>query len=170
MYALFARMYGTNNLPDSSNMCHESTSVALPNSIGVPVGTVVLDDFHKTDCILFFGNNTSVTSPRMLHDLQLCANRGVPIIVFNPLRERGFERFINPQSPFEMLSGSATQISTQYHQIRVSGDKARAAGRDPVLDRDHIASLVRAHGLATYEAPANELLSRALAIRPALLF
>src|SRR5690349_13445221 len=70
MWSLFARLYGTNNLPDSSNMCHESTSVALPESIGVPVGTVTLDDFGKTDCILFFGQNVGSNSPRMLHPLQ----------------------------------------------------------------------------------------------------
>ena len=62
MYALFARLYGTNNLPDSSNMCHESTSVALPESIGVPVGTVTLDDFEETDCIFFFGQNSAATA------------------------------------------------------------------------------------------------------------
>jgi molybdopterin-dependent oxidoreductase alpha subunit len=128
MYALFARMYGNNNLPDSSNMCHESTSVGLPLSIGVPVGTITLDDFKETDCILFFGHNTGVSAPRMLHDLQDCAKRGVPIIVFNPLRERGHERFTNPQNPAEMLVKPATQISSQYHQIKVGGDKAALMG------------------------------------------
>ena len=85
MYALFARLYGNNNLPDSSNMCHESTSVGLPLSIGVPVGTVTLPDFEKTDCLIFIGHNTGVNAPRMLHPLQDCAKRGVPIIIFNPL-------------------------------------------------------------------------------------
>ena len=89
MYQLFARMYGNNNLPDSSNMCHESTSVALPETIGVPVGTVKLEDFRITDCIFFFGQNVGVNSPRMLHQLQEARERGVPIITFNPLRERG---------------------------------------------------------------------------------
>lgn len=70
MYQLMARMYGTNNLPDSSNMCHESTSVALPQTIGVPVGTVRLDDFEHTGCILFFGHNTGTNAPRMLHQLE----------------------------------------------------------------------------------------------------
>ena len=121
-------MYGNNNLPDSSNMCHESTSVGLPLSIGVPVGTVTLPDFDKTDCIIFIGHNTGVNAPRMLHPLQECAKRGVPIIIFNPLRERGFERFTNPQNPIEMLSGSSTPISSQYHQINVGGDKAALMG------------------------------------------
>jgi len=140
MYALFARMYGNNNLPDSSNMCHESTSVGLPLSIGVPVGTIILDDFKHTDCILFFGHNTGTNAPRMLHDLQDCAKRGVPIIVFNPLRERGHERFTNPQHPAEMTVKPATQISSQYHQIKVGGDKAALMGlAKAVLEMDDAA-------------------------------
>ncbi|MEZ2410665.1 FdhF/YdeP family oxidoreductase [Bosea sp. RCC_152_1] len=128
LYQLFARVYGNNNLPDSSNMCHESTSVALPESIGVPVGTVHLEDFDKTDCILFFGQNVGSNSPRMLHHLQEASRRGVPIITFNPLRERGLERFLNPQSPLEMLSGAETRISSSYHQVLPGGDIAAIMG------------------------------------------
>ena len=128
LYALFARMYGHNNLPDSSNMCHEATGVALRQCIGTPVGTVVLDDFAKTDCIFFFGQNAGVNSPRMLHDLQNAAKRGVPIIVFNPVRERGLERFANPQSPLEMLMGRQTKLATQYHQVKTGGDIAAITG------------------------------------------
>lgn len=128
LYALFARLYGHNNLPDSSNMCHEATGVALRQCLGTPVGTVVLDDFAKTDCIFFFGQNAGVNSPRMLHDLQNAAKRGVPIIVFNPVRERGLERFTNPQSPLEMLSGSETKLATQYHQVKTGGDIAAITG------------------------------------------
>jgi molybdopterin-dependent oxidoreductase alpha subunit len=128
MYQLLARMYGTNNLPDSSNMCHESTSVALPTTIGVGVGTVTLDDFDSTDCIFFFGQNVGSNSPRMLHQLQDARRRGVRIITFNPLRETGLIKFVNPQSPFEMISGSETKISTQYHQVRVGGDLAALTG------------------------------------------
>jgi molybdopterin-dependent oxidoreductase alpha subunit len=128
MYQLLARMYGNNNLPDSSNMCHESTSVALPKSIGVPIGTVVLDDFDQTDCIFFFGQNVGVNSPRMLHQLQEARKRGVPIVTFNPLRERGLVSFVNPQSPTEMLTGHETVISTQYHQVKAGGDTAALMG------------------------------------------
>ena len=128
LYALFARLYGNNNLPDSSNMCHEATGVALRKSVGSPVGTVVLDDFSRTDCILFFGQNAGVNSPRMLHDLQKAAKRGVPIIVFNPLRERGLERFTNPQNPLEMLSKAETPLATQYHQVKTGGDIAAITG------------------------------------------
>ncbi len=128
LYALFARLYGNNNLPDSSNMCHETTSVALPISIGVPVGTTTLDDFAYTDCILFFGQNPGSNSPRMLHPLQEASERGVPIIVYNPLRERGLERFTNPQSPVEMLGGKQTRIASQYHQVKAGGDLAALTG------------------------------------------
>ncbi|MGN6788355.1 MAG: FdhF/YdeP family oxidoreductase [Rhodanobacteraceae bacterium] len=128
LYALFARLYGNNNLPDSSNMCHEATGIALRKSVGSAVGTVVLDDFTKTDCILFFGQNAGVNSPRMLHDLQKAAKRGVPIIVFNPLRERGLERFTNPQNPVELLAKIETPLATQYHQVKAGGDIAAITG------------------------------------------
>ena len=128
MYQLLARMYGNNNLPDSSNMCHESTSVGLQKTIGVGVGTVALNDFEHTDCILFFGQNVGVNSPRMLHQLQEARERDVPIITFNPLRERGLVSFTNPQSPVEMLTGQETAISTQYHQVRPGGDTAAIMG------------------------------------------
>lgn len=127
MYQLFGRLYGTNNFPDSSNMCHESTSVALPEVIGVPVGTVHLQDFKATDCIFFFGQNTTTNSPRMLHPLQEAAMRGVPIVVFNPLRERGLERFTNPQSPTQMIAGG-TRIGTNYYQLTCGGDIAAIVG------------------------------------------
>ncbi|RAI37956.1 FdhF/YdeP family oxidoreductase [Rhodoplanes roseus] len=127
MYQLFGRMYGTNNFPDSSNMCHESTSVALPEVIGVPVGTVLLEDFDKTDCIFFFGQNTTTNSPRMLHPLQSCAKRGVPIVVFNPIRERGLEQFTDPQNPIQMVAGG-TRIATEYYQVTPGGDIAAITG------------------------------------------
>jgi molybdopterin-dependent oxidoreductase alpha subunit len=153
MYQLLARLYGTNNLPDCSNMCHETTSVALPESIGVPVGTITLDDFQHADAIFFFGQNVGSNSPRMLHDLQEARRRGVPIVTFNPLRERGLEEFTNPQSPKEMLAGAQTHISTQFHQVKSGGDMAaimgmckaliawddaRHNGNTPVLDWDFI--------------------------------
>ena len=128
MYQLMARLYGNNNLPDSSNMCHESTSVGLPGSIGMAVGTVQLDDFAQCDCIVIFGHNIGTNAPRMLHDLQDARKRGVPVITFNPLREPGLVRFANPQSPLEMLTPADTIISTQYHQLRPGGDLAVLTG------------------------------------------
>jgi Molybdopterin oxidoreductase len=128
MYQIFARMYGTNNLPDSSNMCHESTSVGLTKSIGVGVGTITLDDFKHTDLMFFFGQNVGTNSPRMLHGLQEARERGVPIITFNPIREPGLVSFVNPQSPTQMLKPGATQISKQYHQLKTGGDSAAIIG------------------------------------------
>lgn len=133
IYALAARLYGTNNLPDSSNMCHESTSVGLTQSIGVPVGTTTLEDMEKTDCIIFFGQNPGSNSPRALHPLQDAHRRGVPIITFNPIREPGLLSFTNPQSPTEMLVTSPTPISTQYHQVRLGGDIAAVMGISKAL-------------------------------------
>ncbi|RDE07161.1 FdhF/YdeP family oxidoreductase [Sphingomonas aracearum] len=128
MYALMARMYGSQNLPDSSNMCHESTSVGLKEAIGVPVGTTQLVDFELCDAIFFFGQNVGSNSPRMLHDLRDCRKRGVEIITFNPLKERGLERFTDPQNPIEMATLGETRISTQYHQVKAGGDIAAMMG------------------------------------------
>jgi len=128
MYQLFARMYGCNNLPDSSNMCHESTSVGLKEAIGVGVSTITLEDFGKTDLMFFFGQNVGTNSPRMLHQLQHARDRGVPIITFNPLREPGLVSFANPQSPVQMLTPAETRISTQYHQVKTGGDSAAILG------------------------------------------
>lgn len=128
LFQLFARLYGTNNLPDSSNMCHETTSVALPKSIGVSVGTVRLPDFETTELMLFFGHNIGSNAPRMLHQLQQARKRGVPIITLNPLIERGLERFTNPQSPVEMALRQETLISTGYHQVQAGGDLAAITG------------------------------------------
>jgi molybdopterin-dependent oxidoreductase alpha subunit len=155
MYGLMARMFGNQNLPDSSNMCHESTSVGLKAALGVPVGTTQLKDFKETDAIFFFGQNVGSNAPRMLHDLRDCRKRGVEIVTFNPLKERGLERFTDPQNPVEMATLKETAISTQYHQLRAGSDiaaiiglckflidwddLAKASGDLPVLDHDFIA-------------------------------
>jgi molybdopterin-dependent oxidoreductase alpha subunit len=155
MYGLMARMFGNQNLPDSSNMCHESTSVGLKAALGVPVGTTQLKDFQECDAIFFFGQNVGSNAPRMLHDLRACRKRGVEIVTFNPLKERGLERFTDPQNPIEMTTLRETAISTQYHQLRAGSDiaaitgickflidwddVARADGGLPVLDHDFIA-------------------------------
>lgn len=167
MYQLFARIYGSSNLPDSSNMCHESTSVGLPESIGSPVGTVQLEDFSQCDMMFFFGHNTGVTAPRLLHPLQEARQRGVPVFTFNPLPERGLKRFKNPQDPLEMLSpGPGTKMSSDFFQVRSGGDiaamtgiakavlalddAAREHGNPRVLDVDFIAE--HTDGFAEFEA------------------
>jgi len=128
LYALFARLYGHNNLPDSSNMCHETTSVGLKKVIGSAVGTTVLNDFNLCDAIFFFGQNPGTNSPRLLHPLQECVKRGVKIVTFNPVREKGLESFKNPQSPVEMLTPKSTQISHLYLQVKAGGDIAAMMG------------------------------------------
>ncbi|MBC7739940.1 MAG: FdhF/YdeP family oxidoreductase [Candidatus Saccharibacteria bacterium] len=128
LWALFARLYGHNNLPDSSNMCHETTSVALKEKIGSPVGTCVLEDFETCDMLLFFGQNTGGNSPRLLHPLQEARKRGCKVVTFNPVRERGLIEFINPQNPAEMITGASTGISDIYLQVKPGGDIAAIAG------------------------------------------
>jgi molybdopterin-dependent oxidoreductase alpha subunit len=156
LYQLFAREYGTNNFPDCSNMCHEATSVGLPESIGVGKGTVTLEDFDHCDALFCIGHNPGTNHPRMLTTLREVSKRGVPIIVFNPLRERGLERFTSPQHPVEMLTLSSTPIASTYYLVKVGGDiavlkgimktlvaldaKSLAEGGAGVLDRDFIAN------------------------------
>ena len=155
LYQLFVRLYGTNNFPDCSNMCHEATSVGLPKSIGIGKGTVSLEDFDHADLILSFGHNPGTNHPRMMATLRDIARRGGKIIAFNPLKERSLERFESPQSVIEMATFSATPIASTYLQVKVGGDAAaikgickallamdeaaRAEGREPVLDHAFIA-------------------------------
>ena len=128
LWALFARLYGHNNLPDSSNMCHETTSVGLKKVTGSPVGTCVLSDFDACDMILFFGQNTGTNSPRFLHPLQDAVKRGCHVVTFNPVRERGLIEFADPQSPLQMLTPASTAISERYLQVRPGGDIAAITG------------------------------------------
>ncbi len=128
LYQLFVRAYGTNNFPDCSNMCHEATSVGLPESIGIGKGTVSLEDFDEADLILSMGHNPGTNHPRMMRTLREASKRGAPIIVLNPLRERALERFADPQAPVEMATFSATQIASVYHQVKVGGDAAALKG------------------------------------------
>ncbi|QYE36107.1 FdhF/YdeP family oxidoreductase [Polymorphobacter sp. PAMC 29334] len=164
MYGLLARMYGNNNLPDSSNMCHETTSVALKTRIGVPVGTTKLEDFEHCDAIFFFGQNVGSNAPRLLHPLRSAVKRGCTIVTFNPLVERGLERFTDPQNPFEMATRGETRISAQYHQVRAGGDIAVLMGMckytieaddrtGDVLDHEFIAE--HCHGFDDFAAAAR---------------
>ncbi len=154
LYQLFVREFGTNNFPDCSNMCHEATSVGLPYSIGVGKGTVTLEDFDHAGAIFCIGHNPGTNHPRMLGTLREASLRGCKIVVFNPLRERGLERFAAPQDPLEMLTLGSTPIASSYYQVAIGGDvavlkgmmktllemdrEALAAGRKGVLDRDFI--------------------------------
>jgi molybdopterin-dependent oxidoreductase alpha subunit len=142
LYQLFARMVGTNNFPDCSNMCHEATSRGLPGTVGIGKGTVTLDDFDEADAILIFGQNPATNHPRMMGLLRECAKRGAAIVSINPLKERGLERFQDPQSPAEMLTNASTPISSMFVRPRLSGDLAlikAVAKRVLELDDDTLA-------------------------------
>ena len=128
LYALFARAMGHQNLPQSSNMCHETTSVNLKSCIGTPVGTCTLEDFDHCDAIFFFGQNTGTNSPRFLHTLKVAVQRGCRVVTFNPLRERGLIEFTDPKNIGQMAFGGATRISELYYQLRPGGDVAVLAG------------------------------------------
>ncbi len=122
LFQLFVREYGTNNFPDCSNYCHEATSQGLPPQIGVGKSTCLMDDFEHCDAIFIFGQNPGTNSPRMMTELRAASKRGVPIVAFNPLRERALERFTAPQNPVEMLTLTSTPICSNYYQLKVGGD------------------------------------------------
>ncbi|NEC04925.1 FdhF/YdeP family oxidoreductase [Streptomyces sp. SID7909] len=119
---LFAREFGTNNLPDCSNMCHESSGSALTETIGVGKGSVSLEDLHHADLIIIAGQNPGTNHPRMLSALEQAKAAGAKIISVNPLPEAGLERFKNPQTPQGMLKG--TPLNDLFLQIRIGGDQA----------------------------------------------
>ncbi len=154
LYQLFVRQFGTNNFPDCSNMCHEPSGVALGEQIGVGKGTVTLEDFEQADLILVFGQNPGTNHPRMLGELRRAVQRGACVLAFNPLRERGLERFADPQDALEMLHAGSQRIASEYYQPRIGGDlavaigmikhvlergaRAHAQGEPPVLDESFI--------------------------------
>ncbi|MFJ9561804.1 FdhF/YdeP family oxidoreductase [Streptomyces fuscichromogenes] len=122
LYQLFARELGTNNLPDCSNMCHESSGSALTETIGIGKGSVHLEDLYKADLIIVAGQNPGTNHPRMLSALEKAKANGARIISVNPLPEAGLERFKNPQTPQGMLRGAA--LTDLFLQIRIGGDQA----------------------------------------------
>ncbi|MFD6938633.1 FdhF/YdeP family oxidoreductase [Streptomyces goshikiensis] len=122
LFQLFAREFGTNNLPDCSNMCHESSGSALNETIGIGKGSVSLEDLHQADLIIVAGQNPGTNHPRMLSALEKAKTAGAKIISVNPLPEAGMERFKNPQTPLGMLKGTA--LNDLFLQIRIGGDQA----------------------------------------------
>ena len=132
LWQLLARWYGTNNLPDCSNMCHESSGVALTESIGIGKGTVKLDDFNKADLIIVIGQNPGTNHPRMLSALSDAKKSGASIISINPLKETGMVRFKHPQKPLDLL-GSGRQISDEHVTVNINGDMALFRGFSKVI-------------------------------------
>jgi molybdopterin-dependent oxidoreductase alpha subunit len=127
LYQLFVRQFGTNNLPDCSNMCHESSGVALKETIGIGKGTVKLSDFDLADLILVIGQNPGTNHPRMLTALQSAVRNGAKIIHINPLPEAGLQRFKHPQEVRGVL-GKGTTLATLFLQVRINGDVALLKG------------------------------------------
>ncbi|MFF5702607.1 FdhF/YdeP family oxidoreductase [Streptomyces sp. NPDC012794] len=155
LFQLFAREFGTNNLPDCSNMCHESSGCALGETIGIGKGSVSLEDLHRADLIIVAGQNPGTNHPRMLSALEKAKEAGAKIISVNPLPEAGMERFKNPQSPLGMIKG--TPLNDLFLQIRIGGDQALfrllnklVIDTDGALDEDFIRE--HTHG---YEALAT---------------
>ena len=145
LYQLFVRQFGTNNLPDCSNMCHESSGSALSDTIGVGKGTVTLEDFALADAIFVIGQNPGTNHPRMLGSLQQAKRRGCKVVHINPLPEVGMTRFKHPQQ-FAGWFGSGTELADLFLQVRINGDVALLKGlskavlaRDGAVDRDFIA-------------------------------
>ena len=164
LYQLFVRMYGTNNLPDCSNMCHESSGVALSKTVGIGKGSVTLDDLYKADLILIFGQNPATNHPRMLSSLERAKANGAKVVSINPLKEVGLVKFKNPQT-VKGIAGGGTVISDLYLQVRINEDVAllkaamiklyELAKKNPtILDEDFIAN--KTAGYAEFKADLDQ--------------
>jgi molybdopterin-dependent oxidoreductase alpha subunit len=145
LYQLFVRQFGTNNLPDCSNMCHESSGSALSETIGVGKGTVTLEDFEQAQAIFVIGQNPGTNHPRMLTSLERAKRRGCKLVHINPLPEVGMTRFKHPQDVLGLL-GRGTELANLFLQVRINGDVALLKGitkavlaHDGALDQDFIA-------------------------------
>ncbi len=162
LYGLFIRAFGTNNMPDCSNMCHESSGVALTETLGIGKGSVSLEDFYEAEVVMVIGQNPGTNHPRMLAALQKCKQNGGRVVAINPLKEAGLIRFKNPQQPGNMLSGG-TAIADHYLQVKINEDVAllklimkklakREALQGGVFDKDFIAAKT-----AGFEEMLNDL-------------
>jgi molybdopterin-dependent oxidoreductase alpha subunit len=165
IYQLFGRVLGTNNFPDCSNMCHEASGVAMQASIGTGKGTVTMDAFSKADAIFVFGQNPGTNHPRMLGTLREASKRGATIVSVNNLKERGLQKFADPQSPKEMIFLTGTKISQHYFTPRLGGDMALLRGvakclferfeqDKSILDTDFIQE--HCHGFEDYQRSVAE--------------
>lgn len=170
LYQLFVRAFGTNNFPDCSNMCHEASGVALIQSVGIGKGSVTFDDFEHADAIFVLGQNPGTNHPRMLEPLREAVKRGAQVVAFNPLKERGLERFQHPQHALEMLTNGSEPLNTAFFRPALGGDMAAlrgiakfllqwereavAKGEKPVFDHDFIAE--HTDGVDAYLAVLDE--------------
>ena len=140
LWQLLARRFGTNNLPDCANLCHESSGVALTQTIGVGKGSVQLEDFEKADAIFILGQNPGTNHPRMLSAIMNARRRGCEVVAINPLRERGLESFVHPQEPLNTVLDRGTSMSTVYLRPLPGSDVAVLKGiMKRVLELDRAA-------------------------------
>ena len=123
MYQLFARQIGTNNLPDCSNMCHESSGIGLGETVGIGKGSVKLEDLHEAEVIIVMGQNPGTNHPRMLSALAKCKTNGGTVVSINPIPEAGNEAFADPQDPVSMIRGGE-KLTDLYLQVKINGDVA----------------------------------------------
>ncbi len=160
LYQLFVRSYGTNNLPDCSNMCHESSGLALKQAIGIGKGTVTMEDFLKADVILCVGQNPGTNHPRMLTTLEQAVKQGAEIVAVNPLREAGLVAFAHPQH-VSAAFGRSTPLASKYLRVRINGDLALFRGvAKALLEEENLtpgaldAAFIRDHtdGFYTYRS------------------
>lgn len=160
LYQLFARAYGTNNMPDCSNMCHESSGVSLINTLGIGKGSVTLDDFYESELIIIMGQNPGTNHPRMLTALEKAKANGAKVVAVNPLKETGLLGFRNPQTVKGMLRGGV-DLADLYLQIRINGDMAllqvlqqllfqKSEANSEVIDEDFIEQYT--NGFDVYKA------------------
>jgi molybdopterin-dependent oxidoreductase alpha subunit len=170
LWQLFARQFGTNNLPDCSNMCHESSGAALTDAIGIGKGTVTLEDVETTDLLIDIGHNPGSCHPRMLSAMQLLKRNGGRVIAINPLPETGLNHFKHPQDlkhptrALQLLVGAGTPIADLFVPVRIAGDLALMKGiakemleaeeRDPGTVFDHAFIRDHTHG---YDALVADL-------------
>ena len=141
LYQLFVRQFGTNNLPDCSNMCHESTSVALGESIGLGKATVRMEDLENTDLIIVIGQNPGTNAPRMMTTLAVAKKNGAKMIAINPLPEAGLMNFKDPNpqhgNPFSLIGGKPVKLADLHLPLRIGGDMAVLKGLMKImLDRE----------------------------------
>ncbi|MFQ3198858.1 MAG: molybdopterin-dependent oxidoreductase alpha subunit [Paraglaciecola sp.] len=164
LYQLFVRKYGTNNLPDCSNMCHESTGIGLGETIGIGKGTVSLEDLEHCEAIFIFGQNPGSNHPRMLSSLQAAKRQGAKIVTINPLDETGLKRFKNPQEVSGVV-GHGTALRDVYLPVKINGDVALLKGlckaliawdtpEQPILDHDFITQ--HCQGFAAFKADIEQ--------------
>ncbi len=173
LYQLFVRHFGTNNLPDCSNMCHESTSVALAESLGLGKATIRLEDFEKTDLVIVIGQNPGTNAPRMLSSLRAAKLAGAKMIAINPLKEVGLTAFVDPNpqhygdpfsGPLTLIANKATPLADLHLPVRIGGDMAVLKGMMKLLlerERDEPGSVLDhkfiADSTSGFEAMAEAL-------------